>query len=220
VTNPLPAAGAAPPDDVEQARAKAPVRVLLLDRLVSLQDYEEFARAFAGIGKARAAVLWNGQTKLLHLTIAGVREGEINSKSDLHRSLLEALGDFHDPLQPVRLDSYTPQRFYLQARVLVDLSYLAAAVLENARATLLRTFSFEQRSLGQPVTASEIIAVMQRIPGVVAVDLEHLYLNGKPRLEDYVPAELASWDPATGEYKSAQLLTLSDECLKLEEMLR
>jgi hypothetical protein len=36
---------------------------------------------------------------------------------------------------------------------------------------LLDTFSFERRSFGQPVTAAEIIAVLQTVEGVLAVDL-------------------------------------------------
>ena len=46
VTNPLPAGGAEDPEALEDARTNAPVTVLTLDRIVSLRDYEDFARAF------------------------------------------------------------------------------------------------------------------------------------------------------------------------------
>ena len=39
---------------------------------------------------------------------------------------------------------------------------------------LLETFSFERRELGQQVLLSEVIAVMQSIPGVVYVDVDAL----------------------------------------------
>ena len=55
VTNPLSASGAADPEARDQARSNAPVTVLTLERIVSLQDYEDFTRAFAGVGKVQAA---------------------------------------------------------------------------------------------------------------------------------------------------------------------
>jgi len=38
VVNPLPASGGADPDRIDQARANAPIAVMALDRLVSVQD--------------------------------------------------------------------------------------------------------------------------------------------------------------------------------------
>jgi hypothetical protein len=40
---------------------------------------------------------------------------------------------------------------------------------------LRSAFSFDARAFGQPVAQSEVIAVMQAVPGVVAVDLYKLY---------------------------------------------
>src|ERR1700721_1610805 len=49
VTNPLPASGGADPDTIAQVQSRAPLSVMTLDRVVSLQDYQDFANAFAGI---------------------------------------------------------------------------------------------------------------------------------------------------------------------------
>src|SRR5262249_17972748 len=49
VTNPAPSAGAQDPQSLENARSNGPVTVLTLDRIVSLQDYQDFARNFSGI---------------------------------------------------------------------------------------------------------------------------------------------------------------------------
>src|SRR5262249_37618403 len=46
-TNPLPPGGAADPEQLAQARDNAPLTVLTLGRVVSLKDYEDFARAFS-----------------------------------------------------------------------------------------------------------------------------------------------------------------------------
>ena len=61
VTNPLPASGAADPEDLLEARENAPFAVRVMDRIVSLSDFADFARAFAGIGKAQAVALSAGK---------------------------------------------------------------------------------------------------------------------------------------------------------------
>src|SRR6185295_6720744 len=54
VTNPTPPTGAEDPEKLDQARENAPLTVLTLERIVSLPDFEDFSRAFGGIGKAQA----------------------------------------------------------------------------------------------------------------------------------------------------------------------
>ncbi len=71
VINPLPATGGADRESRDQARRNAPLAVLALDRLISVQDYEDFTRTFAGVGKAKAARLPLGGAQIVHVTIAG-----------------------------------------------------------------------------------------------------------------------------------------------------
>ena len=66
VVNPLPASGGADRETRDQARKNAPLAVMALDRLVSVQDYEDFVRVFAGIGKARATELSDGRRQIVH----------------------------------------------------------------------------------------------------------------------------------------------------------
>jgi hypothetical protein len=54
LANPEEATGAQDRESLDDARTNAPLTVLTLDRTVSLQDYEDFSRAFAGIAKALA----------------------------------------------------------------------------------------------------------------------------------------------------------------------
>ena len=58
VTNPLPSSGGADPDTADRARANAPLAVMALDRVVSVQDYQDFARRLGRHrqGQQRAAV--------------------------------------------------------------------------------------------------------------------------------------------------------------------
>src|SRR5215208_5255736 len=72
VINPQPATGGAARETREGARQNSPLGVKVFDRLVSVRDYEDFARAFAGIGKASSTCLSDGRQQLVHLTIAGV----------------------------------------------------------------------------------------------------------------------------------------------------
>ena len=70
VINPLPATGGADRESRDRARRNIPLAVMALDRLVSTQDYADFARTFAGIGKASAKELSNGRQTIVHVTIA------------------------------------------------------------------------------------------------------------------------------------------------------
>ena len=70
VTNPKAPVDGADPEKIDRARQNAPLTVLTLDRLVSLTDYENSARAFAGIGKAHAIWIWDGEKKIVYLTVA------------------------------------------------------------------------------------------------------------------------------------------------------
>ena len=63
VFNPLAAAGGEDPETDAGARENAPVTTLTLGRVVSLRNYEDFARGFAGISKAKADWAWDGETR-------------------------------------------------------------------------------------------------------------------------------------------------------------
>ena len=51
------------PSRCPDARQNAPFTVLTLERVVSLQDYEDFARAYPGIAKALATWTWDGRKR-------------------------------------------------------------------------------------------------------------------------------------------------------------
>ena len=55
VINPVPAAGGADPESSIDTRRNAPGSVRTFGRIVSLPDFEDFARAFAGVAKAQAS---------------------------------------------------------------------------------------------------------------------------------------------------------------------
>ncbi len=172
VNNPQPATGGADPEDRDQARRNAPLHLKALDRAVSVQDYADFARAFAGIGKARALRLSDGRRELVHLTIAGAGDIPIDPSSDIYRNLLLALHQFGDPNQPLQVDTRDLKLLVISAQVKLLPDYLWEAVVPKIRAAVLETFSFERRDLGQDALASEAISAIQAVPGVDYVDLD------------------------------------------------
>lgn len=215
VTNPLPATGAQDRESRDEARRNAPLTVLTLDRIVSLQDYEDFARAFSGIAKAIATRIWKDRKRTILVTIAGYQGKQIPEDSETYTNLLAAMTKAGDPSASFSVKSYHLKIFHLDAGIKVDPDYLNEQVLAQVRQSLLTHFSFEYRDLGQPVTKSEAIALIQSVPGVVAVDLNLLYIVGeaqllKERLNAYIP-QVSSLNGVG----AAELLMLTDEQLKL-----
>lgn len=174
VINPLSASGGADPEGRDQARRNAPLAVQSLDRLVSTQDYADFARTFAGVGKAHATMLSDGSRPLVYLTIAGADDAPIEQTSDLYRNLVEALRRQGDPYQPFLVELRELVVMLARARLRIHPDELWEKVEARARQALLNHFSFERRELGQDVVIGELLAVLQAVPGVIFVDVDRL----------------------------------------------
>jgi predicted phage baseplate assembly protein len=178
VINPLPAEGADDPERLDQVRLNAPLTMLTLDRIVSLKDYEDFARVYAGVAKALATWTWDGQKRGVFVTVAGPEGAEINKSSRLYLNLLAAMKQAGNPVVPLVIKSYQPELFKLAATIRVFPEYRSDLVLEAVHRALRSSFSFEARSFGQPVALSEVIATMQSVEGVLAVNITKLYTSG------------------------------------------
>ncbi|GAB7045630.1 putative baseplate assembly protein [Catenuloplanes indicus] len=168
VTNPVPATGGADPDGPGQARRNIPLSVTALDRLVSVADYEDFARARAGIGRAAARRIRTGSREVVHVTVAGVDDVPVG---DL-RPLRVSLATYGDPQLPVRVDAREPVLLVIAARVRVHPDHAWEVVEPAVRAALLDRLGFDRRELAQPAYLSEVIAAAQSVPGVDWVDVD------------------------------------------------
>jgi hypothetical protein len=233
VINPMPASGGVDKETRDQARRNVPIAVLALDRLVSVQDYADFARTFAGIAKASAQELSDGEREVVHLTIAGSGNIQIDVTSDLYRNLLAALARFGDPLQPLQVDSFERVLLVIAAKVNVLPEYLWEKVKEQIRTLLFEKLGFENRELGQSVTVSEVLSLMQSVPGVNFVDFDILdsvseetlgdpNFGAKLELKPRVTARLARMNAARNDILPAQLVFLSRDAvdtLILEEVI-
>jgi Baseplate J-like protein len=216
VINPLPATGGAPRESLTEARINAPATVRTLDRIVSIRDFTDFAQGFAGIGKAQALPLWNGETQMVHITIAAAQGNAVFQDSNLYTKLVAAIEQARDPIQQVQVDSYERLLFNIAARLLLDPRYEAKVVNAKIYHTLKTIFAFEQRQFSQDVTAAEVIAAIQTVAGVIAVDLDALYQVGRSKArERSLPALSARYDVASETIKPAQLLQLNPAGIQL-----
>ncbi|MFD7091456.1 putative baseplate assembly protein [Streptomyces sp. NPDC059896] len=208
VTNPQPATGGADADGPGLTRRTIPLAVSALDRLVSIRDYEDFARSRAGIGRAAAREIFDGRRRVLHMTVAGVDDIPIADDSEVLDSLRSSLARYGDARLPVRVDVRELVLLLLAARVKVARDHTWSVVEPLLRRTLLREFGSGRRELGQPARLSDVLATAHRVPGVDYADVD--VFTGVPasvtpeelialaerldRPRHTVPARLATYD--------------------------
>ncbi|QWP78977.1 putative baseplate assembly protein [Lysobacter sp. K5869] len=172
VVNPLRASGGADRETLELIRENAPRSLMALDRLVSLSDYADFTRMFAGIAKADAVRLGDGTRELVHITVAGVDDMPIDEESDLYRNLLAALRELGDPALTVQVAMRERLALVLQAKLRLLPGYRWEPVSAAVRERLLDRFGFHARAIAQPALLCELVAAIQSVRGIDWVDVD------------------------------------------------
>jgi predicted phage baseplate assembly protein len=209
-TNPIAATGGDEPEVRNAARENAPLTVLTLGRVVSLRDYEDFARAYAGIAKALATWSWDGERRGVFVTVAGPGGTPVDSEVlDLLLGAIRAAGDPHVPL---RVATYRKATFTTAFHLKSGPAHQKALVHEAAVAALRDAFSFAARAFGQPVALSDVIATIAGVPGVIGVDVDALDRTdgvGGSGLVEPLSAALPEAG-ALAATLAAELLTLAD----------
>lgn len=218
VVNPTAPSGGADPESLDDARENAPLTVLTFERIVSLRDFEDYTAAFAGIGKAAAVELWDGERRLVHITVAAADGGEVVEGEEPYDSLIASIDNARHEDFPVVVGSFESLTFNVEAKILIDDRYIAEDVLADVEAVLVEAFSFERRAFAQSVTTSEVVAAMQGVEGVVAVDLDGLYFSSAAvsSLNARLVALPARW--SSGTILPAQLLTINQSGILLTEL--
>ena len=218
VSNPVAAQGGTDPEPADQARRTMPLGTRTLGRAVSLLDYEDFAIAFTGIAKAQAQVLQLPVGPTIAITVAGQDGAALSPANPVWNNLLLALKASGDPHVNVVLLSYQAIPFRLGLKVKRDPAYEGKPLLAAVEAALRAHYSFASRSLAQPVLQSDVIAVAHSVPGVVAVDLDFLYV-GKEAVLLQTRLLASRMRVSGGVALPAELLTLhADPLHRLEEM--
>jgi hypothetical protein len=222
VTNPVAASGGTDAEAGDEARRNAPLRVRTLDRIVSLRDFEDFAAAFTGIGKAQAVWLWDGEQRMVHLTVAGTDGAPLDPNGALYRNLLAAIDGARPPYQPLRVSPSRDLSFGLTAGLWISPEYEAKKVLATAGKSLATAFGFAARAFSQPVSGSEVLAALQGVAGVIGADLDRLVqvqsgltvltANGP---DASIPARSARWQG--NSLQPADLLLIDPAAVTLTE---
>lgn len=174
VTNSSAAQGGADPESLEEARENGPNTVRTFDRIVSLRDFEDAARAYNGVAKARAAWEWDGVERTVLLTVAGDDGAEITAGSETHRNLVADLNSRRDPNRKMTVQSFRPVPIQVKAAIKVDSDYEDEVVQADAATALQDYMAFDNLDLGQAIHLSDLYRVLQEVEGVVAVDVDRL----------------------------------------------
>ncbi len=217
VTNPSAAIGGADPASPSDAQQSAPLPTLTLGRVVSLEDYQNFALGFAGIAMALATWTWFGNVRGILLTLAGEDGTELNASDQVVVNLMQAYQQYGLPNIPVLPVSYQPQNFEIAMQVMVDSpTYDPTIVIPQVWQALTAAYAFGQIAPGQSIAASQAISIAQQITGVVAVQLKAFNLQGDASgtiqniicAAGPVPGNAAKGTQPTG----AQVLLLDPAC--------
>ncbi|MEV5726143.1 putative baseplate assembly protein [Streptomyces pharetrae] len=172
VTNPLPASGGADADGPAELRQAIPLRLAAFDRLVSVPDYESFARAFAGVGKAVARRVTDGRRPLVHVTVAAADDAPLDPAAPMLTALRSALRRYGDPGLPVLVEPCERVRLVVVLGVRTLSTSVPEKVEQRVRAALAARLGFDAARLAQPVHLSAVVAAAHAVPGVDFVDVD------------------------------------------------
>jgi hypothetical protein len=176
VNNPTPATGGQDPQSIGDIRANAPLSVLTLGRAVSITDYRNFAAAFAGIAKAYAIWIPNGIDRGVFLTVAASGGAALLPGNLTLANLVTALQSYGNPTVAIYAQNFLETTFGLSADLCYDPAYNATAVQASVLELLQQTYTFAARSFGEGVSGDEVAALIQSVPGIVAVNVKKLHI--------------------------------------------
>jgi len=228
VTNPLPTSPGAPAEGHEQIRVRAPLKVRTLDRVVSLRDYEDYARLFPGVEKAGAWPLTANGGPVVQITLAAA--GGAQPDPDLVADLTASIDARRSHLTPMDVQGYRAvwvrfhavvrgdsQAFHLwqelyrpEAAQVYPAKDWKISLGEEINGALEAELGFAASRFGGAVSAAAVTSVIQRVPGVVAVDLDE-WDGSREETADHPWERRAApptVDPETGAITPAELVLL------------
>jgi hypothetical protein len=184
VTNPEDATGGQDAQSFSDIRLNAPQTVLTLGRAVSIADYQSYATTFAGIAKAYALWIPSGPGRGVFLTVAGTNGAALPSGNPTLNNLVTSLRNYGNPLVAITVVSFLETLFGLSANLQYDSAYDQTTVKAQVLQTLSQTYRFANRTFGQGVSLDEVAAIIQGVPGVVAVNVKEIHTVATSRAGD------------------------------------
>jgi phage-related baseplate assembly protein len=152
------------------------------------------------------------------VTVAGIDGAAVGDRSVLHTKLVSAMQKAGDSFVPIAVKTYQSMTFKVVAAVKVASDADEEIVLDAVESALEEKFSFDARAFGQPVTLSEVIAVMQDVSGVVAVDVDKLHRTDENETRSTFLRAFAPQVGADPDTPAAELLTIDPEAIELRVM--
>jgi hypothetical protein len=177
-TNAVAADGGSDAETVEDLRTAAPQSIRTLDRVVSLSDFEAFARTYRGVGKALATELQIGMRSVVCLTIATTTLALPGT--DLVESLKNKLKEVAVPGRKARIEGFTDLPAQLTVALAIDPALTRANVEAAVRATLEERFGRAARRFGEALHRNALLAAIHDVEGVIAARLTTFVLPGGP----------------------------------------
>lgn len=166
VINPGAASGGVDPESEDSIKKKAPSTIRTFDRIISLTDFEDAAREFAGIDKAKSIWTWDGEDQAIELVVAC--NNNVDLSDEVRVRLISYLEHRRDTNLKMKLRDRKKKPVIIEAKIDVKQDHVREKVLSEVINSLRRYFSFESRDLGLPVHLSEVYNVIQGVDGVVA----------------------------------------------------
>ncbi|MFB4317348.1 putative baseplate assembly protein [Actinomadura sp. 21ATH] len=186
VVNLTPVTGGTEPAAPDDVRAQATRRIRTFDRAVSVADLADLALTMPGI--ARAAARWD--QRLGAVLVVATAQGDPPNPMPAVRAFLDARRD-----TGVRLTLRGPRPHDLAIAVHVEAApeWLPEAVTAAVRAALTGRFSFPAQQLGAPGFISEVHALLDALPGVVAAQVSRFATLGRTGAADAVRPAPEGW---------------------------
>lgn len=214
-TNAVPADGGSDAESVEDMRTAAPHSIRTLDRVVSLADFEAFARTFRGVGKALATELHIGMRSVVCLTIATTTLAVPGA--DLVEALTTELAKVSVPGRTVRIVGFVELTAQVAVALAINTARRRTDVEAAARTALGLRFGRAARRFGEALHRSVVLAALHDVPGVIAARLTTFALAGGPAEQD---GRLLCPGPTVvnGQISPAGLLSIDAQAVQFSEM--
>jgi hypothetical protein len=172
VTNPGPAYGGADPASAGDIRIAAPSSVRTFDRVVALADFESAALEYAGVSRALARMVWDGDDESVHLAVTGPGGHPL---SDPVKSALAAYLDARrDPNRKLVLEDVARIPIQVAATVRGVTGQPSDQVTAAASAALAAGLSFDQLTVGESIPLSKVYTLLQNVNGVLSAEITAL----------------------------------------------
>ena len=173
VDNPIAATGGAEAESHDHARRVAPATVRSTWKAVTKADYQALCEAFPGVAKAQVLDL-NDDTTLRIYTVRVViaPDGGGLPSPQLKADLLAFLDARRMVTIAVGIDDPSYRAMPVAATLYIYADQSADTVRQQALAALDDHFAFDTQTFGRSVYTSDLIALLDGVPGVSHVALQ------------------------------------------------